>query len=65
MPSAYLVSSRVAASSTASEMARPSDPVESGFSSSAFRPAFVSIDGEPTTVLPQVSIIARRYGFVS
>jgi hypothetical protein len=37
-PSAYFVSSRVAASSTASLIAMPSDPGESGVSDSTARP---------------------------
>ena len=37
-PSEYLVSSRVAASSTASEIAMPSEPGESGVAASTARP---------------------------
>ena len=44
-PSEYAASGSVAARSTASEMARPSEPSESGFSSSAARPVFVTSDG--------------------
>ncbi len=43
----------------------PSEPVEFGSCSRILRPALVSVDGEPTTDAPQVSIIARRYGLVS
>ena len=46
-----------AATSTASEIAIPSEPV--GCSLCA-RPASVSSDGERCTVAPQVSIIERR-----
>ena len=56
------MSSRPPATSTASEIAIPSEPV--GCSRLA-RPAFVSSDGERWTVAPQVSIIERRYGFWS
>ena len=44
-PSAYFVSSRGAAASTASEIAMPRLPVESGCSARIARPAFVSSDG--------------------
>ena len=64
-PSEYAVSSRVAASSTASEIAIPRLPGESGSSSSTARPAFVSSEGLGTTVAPQVCIMIRRYGFWS
>ena len=64
-PSAYLVSSACAATSTASEIAMPSEPGWSGSSSSWARPAAVSGDGERCTVPPNVSIIRRRYGFWS
>ena len=57
------MSSRVAASSTASEMAIPRLPGESGLASSIWRPALVSGDGLGTTLAPQASIIIRRYGF--
>ena len=63
LPRAYLVSSRLAASSTASEMAIPSDPGESGSPARIARPAAVSSEGEATTRAPQVSIIVRRPGF--
>ncbi len=59
------MSSCVAASSTASEMAMPRLPGESGCCSSIARPAFVSCDGLGTTDAPHVSIIIRRYGFWS
>ena len=42
LPSEYLVSSLVAATSSASLMAMPSEPVESGSSARMVRPAFVS-----------------------
>ena len=64
-PSAYFVSSRVAASSTASEIAMPSEPLESGLSARMPRPAFVSGEGLGTTCAPQVSIMERRYGLES
>jgi hypothetical protein len=50
----------VAARSTASEIARPSEPSDSGSLSSAARPAFVMLDGLEWTVPPKVSIITRR-----
>ena len=53
----------MAARSTASEIARPSEPSESGSTSSAARPAFVIDEGLEWTVAPNVSIITRRYGF--
>ncbi len=59
------MSSRVAASSTASLIAMPRLPVLSGWDSSIARPAFVSGDGLGTTSPPQVRIIERRYGFWS
>ena len=64
-PSEYFVSSRVAASSTASEIAIPSDPVDSGSAARIARPEFVSADGLATTWPPQSSISDRRYGFES
>ncbi len=60
LPSAYLVSSRVAASSTASLIAMPRLPVLSGVASRMPRPAAVSGDGLGTTSPPQVRIIERR-----
>jgi hypothetical protein len=57
-----LVSSREAATSTASEMAMPSEPV--GWLCWA-RPDSVSVLGERCTRAPQVCIIERRYGFWS
>ena len=65
LPSEYAVSSRCAASSTASEMAMPRLPGESGSPSRIARPDFVSSEGLATTLAPQVSIIERRYGFCS
>ena len=63
LPSEYLVSSRVAASSTASLMAMPSEPGEFGILLEDFLPAWVSWLGLATTWAPQVSIMMRRYGF--
>ena len=60
LPSEYLVSLRVAASSTASLIARPRLPVLSGVASSAARPAAVSGEGLATTSPPHVWIIERR-----
>ena len=64
-PSEYFVSSRWAASSTASEIAIPRLPVESGRSASTARPEAVSSDGLATQRAPNDSISARRYGFCS
>jgi len=64
-PSEYFVSSWVAASSTASEIAMPRLPGESASSARMPRPAFVRLVGDAYTVAPQVSIIALRYGFCS
>ncbi len=64
-PSEYAVSSRPAASSTASEIAMPRLPVESGCSARTLRPAAVSSDGLGTTVAPHTCIIERRNGFCS
>ena len=63
LPSEYFVSSRVAASSTASLMAMPSEPGEFGSSSRTFLPDCVSGLGLATTCAPHVSIMIRRYGF--
>ena len=52
LPSAYLVSSLVAATSTASLMAIPRLPVDSGSASRMARPAFVSVDGDGTIEAP-------------
>ena len=60
LPSEYLVSSRMAASSTASLMAMPRLPGESGSCSSTFFPACVSGLGLATTWAPHVSIMMRR-----
>ena len=65
LPRQYLVSSCVAATSTASLIAIPRLPVESGSDSRMVRPAFVSVDGEGTTVAPKVWMKERRYGFCS
>ena len=64
-PSAYFVSSRCAACSTASEIAIPRLPVESGCSARIARPDAVSSDGLGTQRAPNASISARRYGFWS
>jgi hypothetical protein len=58
-----LVSSRIAASSTASLIAMPRLPGESGSCSRTFLPACVSGLGLGTTWAPKVSIRMRRYGF--
>ena len=52
LPSEYLVSSRCTAISTASEMAMPRLPVESGFSARILRPASVSVLGLGTQRAP-------------
>ena len=49
-----------AATSTASLIAMPSDPVESGCSARIARPASVRSEGLGWTVPPKVSIIIRR-----
>ena len=60
-PSAYFVGvGLVTASSTASLIARPSEPEQDGSSASLLRPVFVSGLGEATTFAPQVSIMCRR-----
>ena len=64
-PSAYFVSSRCAACSTASEIAIPRLPVESGCSARTARPEAVSSDGLGTQRAPNASMRARRYGFWS
>ena len=56
LPRLYFVSSRVAASSMASEIAMPRLPGVSGISSRIFRPAFVWSDGLGMTFAPQVSM---------
>jgi hypothetical protein len=61
-PSEYLQSGSWAATSTASEIAIPSEPV---VCSAWPRPDCVRSDGERCTVAPQASIIERRYGFWS
>jgi hypothetical protein len=60
LPSEYLVSSRVAASSTASLIAMPRLPGELGSCSRIFLPACVSGLGLGTTCAPHVSIMIRR-----
>ena len=65
LPSAYLVSSWVAASSTASLIAMPRLPVVSG-SRSRIVPAGVGLgEGLATQVAPQTCISDLRYGFAS
>ena len=59
------MSSRCAACSTASEIAIPRLPVESGCSARIARPEAVSSDGLGTHRAPNTSISARRYGFWS
>ena len=59
------MSSRCAASSTASEMAMPRLPGDAGSAARIARPELVSSDGLATTLAPQASIIERRYGFCS
>ena len=54
-----------AATSTASLIAIPSDPVESGCCARIVRPASVRSEGLGWTVPPKVSIMIRRYGFWS
>jgi hypothetical protein len=65
LPSEYAVSSRCAASSTASEIAIPRLPGESGCCSRIARPDCVSCDGLGTISAPQAWIIERRFGFCS
>src|SRR5439155_20977063 len=55
----------VAATSTASLIAMPSDPVESGCASMIALPACVGGDGDGITSAPNVSMKVRRYGFCS
>ena len=52
LPSAYLVSALPPAASTASLIAMPRLPGESGSSASTFRPAFVARDGLGCTMAP-------------
>ena len=65
LPSEYAVSSRPAASSTASEIAIPRLPGESGCSASTALPDCVSSDGLGTIVAPQAWMSERRNGFWS
>jgi hypothetical protein len=60
-----LVLGSFAAVSTASEIAIPSEPGESGFSARIAFPESVSLDGDGITRAPHVSIITRRPGFWS
>ncbi len=60
LPSAYLVCGSLAAISTASEMAMPSEPLESGCSARIARPTSVSMLGLAVTDAPKTSINARR-----
>jgi hypothetical protein len=55
----------VPATSTASLIAMPSDPVDSGSASRIALPACVVGDGDGTTSAPNVSMKIRRYGFCS
>jgi len=55
----------VAATSIASLIAIPSDPVDSGSASSTFLPAWVVEVGDGRTSAPNVSMKMRRYGFCS
>src|SRR5919109_3452312 len=65
-PKLYLVQPPlVAATSTASEMAIPSEPGDSGSFSSTARPEFVLSEGLGVTVAPKACIMLRRYGFWS
>ena len=64
-PSEYFVCGWVIASSTASLIAIPSEPGESGVVASRLRPYSVSWLGLGTTEAPYVSIRIRRYGFWS
>ena len=59
-PSEYRVFGSLAATSTASEMAIPSDPDQLAGSAASCRPTSVRSDGERWTVAPKVSIISRR-----
>jgi hypothetical protein len=59
-PSAYLVSAFIAATSTASEIAMPSEPVKFRGSAPSMRPTSVRSDGERCTDAPNASIIMRR-----
>ena len=65
LPSAYLVSALPPAASTASLIAMPRLPGESGCRASTSAPALVARDGLACTVAPHVSIMVRRYGFWS
>src|SRR4030042_4040398 len=60
LPREYRVSFEVTVSSTASLIASPRLPGESGFCSQAFLPALVSLLGLGTQLAPQVFIIKRR-----
>ena len=64
-PRQYFLLPLVAAASTASEMAMPREPGESGCASSTCRPALVALDGLAVTLAPYASIIERRYGLPS
>ena len=60
LPSEYLVFSSLIAASTASLMAMPSDPAESGSLASIAFPASVSSLGLGVTSAPQTCIMERR-----
>ena len=63
LPSAYLEPGCVTVSSTASLMAMPRLPSDSGSSASTARPALVWSLGLGMTLAPQSCIMLRRYGF--
>ncbi len=65
LPSEYEVSSRPAASSTASEIAIPRLPGVSGRSARIARPHCVSSEGLATISAPHAWISERRNGFCS
>ena len=60
LPSAYLVSSRWTARSTASEIAMPSEPELSGLSFRMALPDSVRFDGLAWHVAPKLSMNALR-----
>ena len=59
-PSVYLQLGVVVASSTASEMAVPSEPVWLGSRVRMSLPARVDIEGEPSTTAPKVRMMLLR-----
>src|SRR4028118_1788480 len=62
LPREYLASSFLAASSTASEMAMPKEPGESGCSARMSRPAWGRAGGRARAPAPSGSVEARRRG---